>query len=243
MNCNDLARTIDHSILHPTLTDAQMEQECRVAAEAGVATVCIKPYAVRQAIEWLNGSQVKVITVVGFPHGSNVTAVKVFETEYACKEGAAEIDMVVNVGKVLSEDWAYVEADIAAVNAAATSFGAALKVIIETDFLPEDRLKVKLGEICVKLGVAFIKTSTGFGFVKGTDGKYDYTGATLHDVALLHEVCTPTTQVKASGGMRTLASAQAALDAGATRLGLSATKSIMETCSQGIDPGIEGSGY
>ena len=131
----DLAKTIDHSLLHPTLTDREMEDGCRLAAEYGVASVCIKPYAVRRAAEWLRGTGVNVGCVIGFPHGSSATESKRYETELACRDGAVEIDMVINVGKALSGDWAYVERDVKAVCDEAHRRGAKVKVIFENDYL------------------------------------------------------------------------------------------------------------
>jgi deoxyribose-phosphate aldolase len=130
-----LAKMLDHSLLHPTMTDAELEAGCRVAARYGVASVCIKPYAVRQAVAWLQGSGVLVGCVIGFPHGNAATEAKRHETELACRDGAAEIDMVVNLGKALSGDWDYVERDVRAVCDEAHRHGARVKVIFENDYL------------------------------------------------------------------------------------------------------------
>ena len=183
----ELAKMIDHSLLHPTMTDEDLSEGCRLAKAYNVATVCIKPYAIKEALEWLKGSSVMVCAVIGFPHGNSATGVKVYETMQACKDGAQEIDMVVNIGKVLGEDWRYVEDEIAAIAAVTKKHKAALKVIFENDYLPEDKYKIKLCEICSNNGVEFVKTSTGYGFVKGVDGKYSYEGATEKDLILMRK--------------------------------------------------------
>lgn len=146
----ELAKTIDHSLLHPTLSDAELEAGCRLAARYGVASVCIKPYAVALAVRWLRGSDVKVGAVVGFPHGSSASEVKRFETAVACRDGAQEIDMVANIGKVLSGDWDYVEADIRAVCEEAHGHDAIVKVIFENDYLERDEIKVQLCMIAAR---------------------------------------------------------------------------------------------
>ena len=171
---DSIARLIDHSLLHPTLTDAELRAGCELARRYGVASVCIKPYAVRLAVELLRGSEVKVGTVVGFPHGASSTAVKIFEAEVACRAGAVELDAVVNVGKVLSGDWEYVEHEIRALVEVAHRHGATIKIIFENDFLPNDELKLRLCRICETCGVDFVKTSTGFGYTKLPDGNYNY---------------------------------------------------------------------
>ncbi|MEM9673197.1 MAG: deoxyribose-phosphate aldolase, partial [Bacteroidota bacterium] len=174
----ELAKMIDHSLLHPTMTDQDLEEGCELAKKYNAASVCIKPYAVPKAVELLQGSDVAVGTVVGFPQGSPTQEVKVYETRQACEAGATEIDMVVNIGKVLSEDWDYVTDEIKAVTEETHKHGAIVKVIFENDFLGNDQHKIKLCEICSELNADFVKTSTGYGFVKGSDGKYSYQGAT-----------------------------------------------------------------
>lgn len=225
---SELAGMIDHSILHPTLTDLELEEGCRLAARYGVAAVCIKPYAVARAADILRGTGVKVGAVVGFPHGGNATEVKRYETEVACRDGAREIDMVVNVGKALSGDWAYVEADIRAVCDEAHRHAAMVKVILENDYLANDELKVRLCQVAERAGADFVKTSTGYGFVKGPDGKYSYRGATEQDLTLIRATCSARVQVKAAGGVRDLDGLVRVRDLGATRCGATATAAMLD---------------
>jgi deoxyribose-phosphate aldolase len=227
MTAAELAKYIDHSILHPTMTDADLEEGCRIAIAYGTATVCIKPYAVAKAARLLDGTGIGVCTVIGFPHGSNTTDLKVIETIEACRNGATEIDMVVNIGKVLGEDWTYVENEIEQIMHSALQHNATLKVIFENDYL-EDKHKIKLCEICSTLHVAFVKTSTGYGYVKQDNGFFQTKGATLNDLRLMRAHCGADVQVKAAGGIRTLKDMLAAIDAGATRIGATATVSIID---------------
>ncbi|OIN58610.1 deoxyribose-phosphate aldolase [Arsenicibacter rosenii] len=231
MTLNELeavAKMIDHALLHPALTDAELKAGCELALKYNVASVCIKPYAVAMAAEILAGSDVQVCTVVGFPHGSQPPHLKIAEVLQACQDGATEIDMVINIGKVLSEDWEYIAYEVQVVKAACQRGGAILKVIFENDYLPADSYKVRLCQICTKAGVAFVKTSTGFGFVKGADGCYDYKGATEHDLWLMLANIGANVEVKASGGIRTLDEALRIQQMGVKRIGTSSTASIME---------------
>jgi len=213
----DIAKMLDHSLLQPTLTDADLEQGCRLAREYDVASVCIKPYAVRLAADILAGSTVVVGTTLGFPHGGHLTAIKVDEAERAMDDGAAELDMVVNVGKVLSGDWSYVAADIEAVIAAAHRRRALVKVIFENCFL-KDEHKEQLCRICGEVGADFVKTSTGYG-----DG-----GATDRDLMLMRRCSPPQVQIKAAGGVRSLDRLLAVRALGVTRVGATATRAILD---------------
>jgi deoxyribose-phosphate aldolase len=223
----EIAKMIDHSLLHPTMNDRDLMEGIALARKYNVASVCIKPYAVKMAAEMLAGSDVAVCTVIGFPHGNSRVDVKVFETERAIEDGAVEIDMVVNTGKVLSGDWEYVSAEIGAVAGVTKSRGAILKVIFENDFLPGDTYKIRLCEICNLHRVEFVKTSTGYGFVKQPDGTYAYRGATDHDLALMRKHAAPEVQVKAAGGIRTLEDALRVKALGVTRIGATATEAIV----------------
>jgi len=223
----NLAKMIDHSLLHPTLTDAQILDGCQVARRYDVATVCVKPYAVALSREALHGSDVGVCAVAGFPHGNSTLALKVAEAEQAIGDGATEIDVVVNVGKVLGGDWGYVRAEVEAVNRACVTRGALLKVIFETDYLQDEHV-IRLCELCSELRVAFVKTSTGYGFVKQPNGDYNYRGATDHVLVLMRQHCAPEVQVKAAGGVRDLDALLRVRALGATRCGATATEAMLD---------------
>lgn len=228
----DLAKMVDHSLLNPVMTDQDLRDGCTLARKYEVASVCIKPYAAAMARDLLAGSDVLVCTVIGFPHGNSRIDIKVQETLAGIADGATEIDMVVNVGKVLSGDWAYVSEEIRAVNAATVGGGAILKVIFENDYLPDDALKIKLCEVCSEHHVAFVKTSSGYGFVKGADGKYSYRGATDHDLALMRAHSAPDVQIKAAGGVRTLDDLLRVRALGVTRIGATTTAAILDEAKQ-----------
>jgi len=231
-----LASLIDHSLLHPTLTDTEILEGLHLARRHNVAAACVKPYSVDTAREVLAGSSVKVCAVAGFPAGNSTTRIKVIEAQEAVRAGAHEIDLVVNVGKVLSQEWAYVANEIRAVNEAVTTTPvggsdpqthAILKVIFENDYLPNEAI-VRLCKICSEAGVAFVKTSTGFGFVKQSNGMYSYTGATAEHLELMRETCAPEVQIKAAGGVRTLDDFLKVMSLGVTRVGATATESILK---------------
>jgi len=227
ISLNMLAKMIDHSLLHPTMTDADILAGCALAKKYDVATVCVKPYAVGISIEALKGSIVDVCSVIGFPHGNNTTALKVAETKQAIADGATEIDMVINIGKALGEDWDFVEADIRSVNEACVNGNAILKVIFETDYLQDEHI-IRLCEVCSDVKVAFAKTSSGYGFVKQPSGDYNYKGATDHVLTLMRKHAAPEVQIKAAGGVRTLDDLLRVRALGVTRIGATATESILE---------------
>jgi len=224
----ELAKMIDHSLLHPAMTDGEVEEGCALAVKYQVASVCVKPYFVKRAGELLGGSGVLVGCVIGFPHGNSTTEVKRYETELACRDGAVEIDMVINIGKALGRDWDYVERDIRVVCDEAHGRGAIVKVIFENDFLPNDEIKKKLCEISEKAGADYVKTSTGFGFVKQPGGDFNYKGATEHDLKVMRAACSPKVKVKAAGGVRDLNGLIKVRDLGADRCGTSATVAILD---------------
>ena len=238
----EIAKMIDHSLLHPTMDDQTLKEGCELARKYNVASVCIKPYAVKMAVAMLQGSEVKVGTVVGFPHGNSRIDVKVFETEKAIEDGAVEIDMVVNSGKVLSEDWDYVTDEIHALVEVTKANGVALKVIFENDFLPKDSHKIKLCKICSVLSVEFVKTSTGYGYTKQADGTYNYKGATPEDLKLMRKHSAPEVEVKAAGGIRTLEDTLKVRELGVTRIGATATEAII-LAVDGIEGGKTPEGY
>ena len=238
----EIAKMIDHSLLHPTMTDYDLEKGCALAHVYDTASVCIKPYAVKQARSWLENSDVLVGTVIGFPHGNSTIQIKVNETKAALDDGAQEIDMVVNIGKVLSRDWAFIEEELSSILAPCKSYDAALKVIFENDFLPDNEYKIKLCELCSSVGVDFVKTSSGYGMVKGDDGKYSYLGATDEDLILMRRHSAPKVQVKAAGADRTLEDVLRVKSLGVTRIGASATQKIMDNAYDrfgGIKPNFD----
>jgi deoxyribose-phosphate aldolase len=212
---------IDHSLLQPVLTDADLDNGCLLARKYEVASVCIKPYAAKLAADLLSGSRVAVGTVIGFPHGGHVTAIKQAEAEQAMADGAAELDMVVNIGKVLSGDWPYVERDIAAVVEAAHARNSLVKVIFENCFL-NDEHKIRLCEICANVRADFVKTSTGYG----------ESGATDEDLKLMRKHSPPHVQVKAAGGVRTFDRVLAVRALGVSRVGATASVAILEECKK-----------
>jgi len=198
-----------------------MAAGCRIATQYNVAGVCIKPYAVALAADVLKGSQVRVGVTIGFPHGSSATAVKVAEADRACAERAEELDMVVNVGKVLSSDWPYVGREIKEVVNCGHAHKALVKVIFENCHL-RDEHKIRLCEICGQAGADFVKTSTGFG-----EG-----GATIEDVKLMRKHSPPKVLIKAAGGIRTFEKLLEFKAAGASRIGASATAAILDECKR-----------
>lgn len=213
----ELAKMFDHSLLQPAFTDADLEKGCLLAREYDVASVCIKPYAVRLAAKLLAGSTVQASTVIGFPHGGHVTKVKVAESEIALADGATELDMVVNVGKVLSGEWNYVADDIAAVVRVAHAVNAKVKVIFENAYL-KDEHKKELCRICGEVRADWVKTSTG----------YAETGATVEDLKLMRQHSPAWVQVKAAGGVRTYEKLLEVRAIGVSRVGATATKQILD---------------
>jgi deoxyribose-phosphate aldolase len=212
-----VAKRIDHSLLGPTMTDSELEQGCLLAARYGVASVCIKPYAVALAARILQGTGVAVGTTVGFPHGGHATAVKVFEARHALSEGANELDMVINIGQAIGGAWEAVASDIGAVTRAVHEAGAIVKVIFENCYL-RDEQKFRLCEICGEVGADYVKTSTGYG-----SG-----GATLNDLRLMRRAAPPHVKLKAAGGVRTLDAAIEVAQLGCDRIGASRTAEILD---------------
>lgn len=217
---SSVASLIDHTLLKPEATREDILRLCREAREFGFASVCVNPYWVPLAARELEGSGVKVCTVVGFPLGANVTSIKRTETETAVRDGAREIDMVVNIGELRAGELSAVEADIRAVVEAAHAGGAIVKVILETALLTDEQ-KVAGCRCAEAAGADFVKTSTGFG-----PG-----GATEHDVALLRSTVGSRMGVKAAGGIRTFEDLKKMVAAGANRIGASASVAIMQSAS------------
>jgi deoxyribose-phosphate aldolase len=236
LTVRDLAKMIDHSLLHPTMSDTDIAAGCRLAREYDVATACVKPYAIALAKEILAGSGVGVCPVIAFPHGNSTTAIKVREAQAAALAGGVEIDAVINIGKALGGDWDYVRDEIRAINEAVVAGGAILKVIFENDYL-EDAHIIRLCEISSEVGVAFVKTSTGYGFVKQTDGSYNYKGATDHHLRLMRRHSAPAVQIKAAGGVRTLDDLIRVRSLGVTRVGATATRVMLDEARQRLASG------
>ena len=224
----ELAKMIDHTLLHPKLGAEDLQQLCDEARNYKVASVCVKPYMVAEARGKLAGTDVKVGCVIGFPHGIQTVPTKVFETEEAVRNGAQEVDMVINVAKALQEDWAYLTEEISAVTQAAHKGGALVKVIFETDYVDSPAHIKQLCKICTEVGADFVKTSTGFGYNKGADGKYSYVGATRENLELMVANTGPDTQVKASGAVRDLDKLLMVRAVGCKRCGATATVNMLE---------------
>ncbi|KAF4964556.1 hypothetical protein FSARC_7515 [Fusarium sarcochroum] len=222
-----IAKMIDHSLLHPTMTDDNILKGLEISKKYGVATACIKPYLIPMAKKELEGSDVLVCPVIGFPHGNSTTAVKVFEADAAAAAGGKEIDMVINIGKALGSDWDYVADEIRQINDVVVKHGAILKVIFENDYLEDEHI-IRLCKICSDIGVGFVKTSTGYGFVKQANGLYSYKGATVPHLKLMRAEASKEVQVKAAGGVRTLDDLLHVMSLGVTRIGATATIAIME---------------
>ncbi len=213
----DVAKMIDHSLLRPTLTTAELEQGCQLAVRYDVASVCILPYYLARATELLSGSDVLPSTTIGFPHGGQCTRIKALEAEQALNDGARELDMVVNISQVLSADFEAVRADILAVLQPTHARGQKLKVIFENCYL-NDAQKIRLCEICGELSVDWVKTSTGYGS----------SGATLEDLMLMRKHSPPHVQVKAAGGVQDLDMLLKVRATGATRSGASKTREMLD---------------
>lgn len=227
-----IAKMIDHSLLHPTMTDKDIEVGLKLSVQCNTATACIKPYLIPLAKTYLAGTDVGICVVIGFPAGNSSTVVKVFEADEACKAigpdniEKAEIDMVINTGKALGHDWVYVKDEISQINSVVTKHDAILKVIFENDYLTSTEI-TELCHICTDIGVGFVKTSTGYGFVKQKDGNYNYKGATHEHLKLMRRECGPDVQIKAAGGVRTLDDLIAVMSLGTTRIGATATEAIL----------------
>ncbi len=223
----DVSKMIDHSLLNPTLRVQDLEQGCRLAAAYDAASVCILPYYLRRCADLLAGTTVKASTTIGFPHGGHTTAIKAAETKQALADGGQELDMVVNISKVLSGDWAYVKTDIAAVVDLAHAAGQKVKVIFENCYL-QDEHKIRLCEICQEVGADWVKTSTGYGTG----------GATMEDLALMVRHTKAPMQVKAAGGVRDLDALLRARELGVTRCGATRTAAMMDDARQrlGLEP-------
>jgi deoxyribose-phosphate aldolase len=221
---SDISKMIDHSLLNPTLTAAQLEAGCCLAVAYDVASVCILPYYLRRCSQILQGTTVKPSTTIGFPHGGHTTAVKTAEAGRALADGGQELDMVVNISAVLSGDWDYVRADIRAITELTHAAGQKVKVIFENCYL-DDGQKIRLCEICGELEADWVKTSTGYGTG----------GATIEDLQLMRRHSPPRVQVKAAGGIRDLDALLRVREIGVTRSGATRTAEMLEECCRRLD--------
>ncbi|MGI9474811.1 MAG: deoxyribose-phosphate aldolase [Rubripirellula sp.] len=226
---HDIAKMIDHSLLNPTLTVDDLEAGIRLALAYDVASVCIMPYHLKRCAEMLAGSTVKASTTIGFPHGGQTTEIKRAEAERAIADGCEELDMVVNISKVLSGDWDYVRQDISAVVEVAHAAGQKVKVIFENCYLNNEQI-AQLCKLCTELGADWVKTSTGYG-----SG-----GATHEDLRLMRKNSGPEVQVKAAGGVRDLDALLAVRDLGVSRCGASRTQEMLDACRERLElPPVE----
>jgi deoxyribose-phosphate aldolase len=223
----DVAKMIDHSLLNPTLAAADLEAGIALALHYDVASVCILPYALKQCAEALRGSNVRASTTIGFPHGGHTTAIKLAEAKQALADGGEELDMVVNISRVLSGDWAAVREDIRAVVETTHEAGQKVKVIFENCYLTDDH-KIRLCEICSEVNADWVKTSTGYGTG----------GATDEDLILMRRHAAPHVQVKAAGGVRDLDALLRVRALGVTRCGATRTAQMMDDARArlGLEP-------
>ncbi len=220
----EISKMIDHSLLNPALTVAELEAGCMLAIEYDVASVCILPYYQKRCAEILKASGVKASTTIGFPHGGHTTAIKVAEARQALADGCEELDMVVNISQVLSGNWDYVRAEIKRVVDLAHNAGQKVKVIFENAYL-QDEHKIRLCQICGDVNADWVKTSTG----------YAPSGATMDDLKLMRKHAPPHVQVKAAGGIRDLDTLLAVREIGVSRCGASRTKEMLDETKRRLE--------
>ena len=220
----DIATMIDHALLTPTLTMAELEAGCQLAADHGVASVCIMPYYLKRCSDLLVGTKVKPSTTIGFPHGNSTIQTKQSAAVQALEEGCQELDMVVNISQVLSGNWAYVRQEIQTIVEVSHAAGQKVKVIFENCYL-QDQHKRMLCQICSELHADWVKTSTGFGTG----------GAILQDLKLMVENTADHVQVKAAGGIGDLKTLLQARALGVTRIGTSRTQELLQECRRHLE--------
>lgn len=216
-----IAKMIDHSLLKPTMTDKELEDGCQLARRYDTASVCILPYYLKRCAEILKGSNVRASTTIGFPHGGHATAAKLAEAAQALDDGGEELDAVVNISKVLSGDWGYVQKELAQLTELVHKRKQKIKIIFENCYL-KDEHKIRLCQICGEIGVDWVKTSTGYGTG----------GATHDDLRLMRKHSPANVQVKAAGGVRTLDALLEVRAIGVTRSGATATAVILDECKK-----------
>jgi deoxyribose-phosphate aldolase len=220
----ELSKMIDHSLLNPTLTEPQMEAGIQLALAYDVASVCIMPYYHKRTVELLAGSTVKPSSVVGFPHGGHTTKTKLYEAEQLIEDGCVELDMVTNISRVVSGDWAYASREIDAIVKLAHAAKRQVKVIFENCYLNEEQ-KIRLCKICCDVGADWAKTSTGYGTG----------GATMEDLQLMLDNVTAPVQVKAAGGVRDCDALIKVKQMGVTRVGASRTSEMLDEARRRLD--------
>ncbi len=223
---SDIAKMIDHSLLNPVLDVEQLEAGCQLALDYDAASVCIMPYYLKRCAEMLSGSTVMASTTIGFPHGGQVTGIKLAEARQALADGGQELDMVVNISKVLSGDWDYVREELKAVIDVTHEAGQQVKVIFENCYLADSH-KIRLCEICGELNADWVKTSTGYGTG----------GATMEDLKLMRDSSPAHVQVKAAGGVRDLDGVLEVRALGVTRVGASRTKDMLDEAKRRLGAG------
>jgi deoxyribose-phosphate aldolase len=226
---SDIAKMIDHSLLNPTLTVQELEDGCKLARDYDVASVCILPYYAARCTELLEGTAVQPSTTIGFPHGGHCTEIKIAEAGRALKDGATELDAVINISKARSGDWKYVADEIKALTDVTHSHGQKVKIIFENAYL-DDAAKIRLCEICGEIGVDWVKTSSG----------YAPSGATMEDLRLMRKHSPPHVQVKAAGGVRDLDALLAVRAIGVTRVGASRTAQMLDECKKRLAGALVG---
>ena len=214
-----IAKMIDHSLLNPSLTTAELEEGCKLALRYNTGSVCILPYSLARCAELLAGSTVNPSTTIGFPHGGHTTAVKIAEARQALRDGGRELDAVINISKARSGDWQYVRDELLALTDLTHDGGAKIKIIFENAYL-DDAAKIRLCEICGEIGVDWVKTSTG----------YASSGATLSDLELMRKHSPASVQVKAAGGIRDLDTLLTVRGLGVSRVGATRTQAMLEDC-------------
>src|ERR1035438_10346236 len=222
-----IAKMIDHSLLNPSLTTRELEEGIALAVRYNVASVCILPYYLARSAELLDGSTVNASTTIGFPHGGHTTVIKLAEARQALKDGGQELDAVINISKARSEDWLYVQDELAALADTIHAGGAKIKVVFENAYL-DDAAKIRLCEICAEVGADWVKTSTG----------YAPSGASMADLELMRKHSPAAVQVKAAGGIRDLDTLLAVRAIGVNRVGATRTESMLEDCRKrlGLEP-------
>ncbi len=235
LTSHDIAKMIDHSLLHPTLGDKELKEGCELALKYDVGSCCVKPYHVKMTADLLKGSTVQVCSVVSFPHGNSTTKIKVAETEQSIADGATEIDLVCNVARVLEGNWDYVEAEISAVTAVTKANNAFVKLIYAADYLNNEQI-AQLSQVCNRAGVKWLKTSTGYNYQTNDEGQLFYEGASDRVLKIMHDNAGEGVEVKAAGKCRDLARFMEVREKyGVTRVGTGQTAAVVEEAREKLD--------